>query len=253
MKEKSVIKHDDNRTNRQSGGVANQHELAVLYERLYQQYGDLDWWPAESPYEVIVGAILTQNTAWSNVEKAIANFPDGHPAPEYVERAKREEIIELIRPAGFFNQKATYLQEITRWYRQYDYSTDIVRQCTIEELRPELLRVKGVGKETAGSILLYAFQFPTFVVDAYTRRLMMRLGYDVPQDYDSIQQFFEQHIPKDVPLYNNYHALIVIHCKEHCKAKPRCDTCPLQASYDLCEGKVSPVQRACSTKQKAGT
>jgi len=141
--------------------------ILTIYEKLNAHYGDLKWWPAKTPYEVIVGAVLTQNTSWSNVEKAIANFGENL-SPQFVRDADSTELIEIIRPAGFFNQKAVYLKAVTDWFAKYDFDVATVRRKPLEKLRPELLSVKGIGKETADSILLYAFGFPTFVVDAYT-------------------------------------------------------------------------------------
>ncbi len=201
-------------------------ELKRIYDLLYARYGDLNWWPASSHYEVMVGAILTQNTAWSNVEKAIANFEDKL-SPEYVEGLSLEKLSETIRPAGFFNQKSVYLKTLTEWYKGYNYSVEAVKSSKLDKLRKELLSLKGIGPETADSILLYAFEFPTFVVDAYTKRLLSRIPIDLPLEYDAIKSFFESNLPKDVKLYNNFHALIVINAKEYCKSKPRCDGCPL--------------------------
>jgi len=143
-------------------------DLHNIYNKLLSRYGDLHWWPASSPYEVIVGAVLTQNTAWSNVEKAIDNFGDSL-SPEFIASLDMDALAELIRPSGFFNQKAASLKEITRWFEKYGYSVEKVKHHSLEKIRKELLTVKGVGKETADSILLYAFDYPTFVVDAYTK------------------------------------------------------------------------------------
>ncbi len=206
----------------------------MLYDKLYAQYGNLHWWPAQTPYEVMVGAVLTQNTAWTNVEKALANFGTQLSA-ELVENMPVQELCERIRPAGFFNQKALYLKALTAWFKTYDYSAACAAKTDLSILRRELLCVKGVGAETADSVLLYALNLPSFVVDAYTKRLLKRIGVcpnaGQAQLYDAIQQYFEQAIPKDVALYNNYHALIVENAKEHCRAKPLCTACPLA---DIC-------------------
>jgi endonuclease-3 related protein len=142
--------------------------LTAIYRALFARYGNLRWWPAKTPYEVIVGAILTQNTAWGNVEKAIANFA-GDLSPQRVVGLDLETLIEIIRPAGFFNQKAAYLREVTAWFGKYGFNATAVRKLPLEQIRAELLSVRGVGNETADSILLYAFGFPSFVVDAYGR------------------------------------------------------------------------------------
>ena len=197
-----------------------------IYNALYARYGELNWWPADSPYEVMVGAVLTQNTNWSNVELALANFTEL--SPQFVRDCTTEELIDIIRPAGFFNQKAAYLKAVTAWFEQYDYHIPTVQRESLEKLRPELLAVKGIGKETADSILLYAFGFPTFIVDAYTVRLCARLGLELGGKYDTVKAYFEDGLPHDVALYNNYHAMIVVNHKEHCrKLRPLCDTCPL--------------------------
>ena len=202
--------------------------LMQIYETLLAHYGDLNWWPAETPYEVMVGAVLTQNTAWSNVEKAIANF-GGNLTPEAVMEMGTQELAEIIRPAGFFNQKAAYLKTLTTWFAGYDFNVLSVQQKPLEKLRPELLSLKGIGKETADAILLYAFAFPTFVVDAYTVRLCERYPVECGKTYDAIKAYFEAGVPRHTGIYNNYHALIVINAKEHCrKSKPLCDNCPLR-------------------------
>ncbi|MDR2547856.1 MAG: endonuclease III domain-containing protein [Lachnospiraceae bacterium] len=197
-----------------------------IYETLHTYYGNLDWWPAKTPYEVMVGAVLTQNTAWSNVEKAIINFTDL--SPQFVQDCDIAKLAEIIRPAGFFNQKAGYLKAVTAWFENYNFDVPTVQRESLEKLRPELLSVKGIGKETADSILLYAFGFPTFVVDAYTVRLCERYPLEISKSYDTVKAHFEDKLPRDADLYNNYHAMIVINAKEHCKkSKPLCGECPL--------------------------
>jgi endonuclease-3 related protein len=200
--------------------------LMSIYKRLLARYGEPDWWPAETPYEVIVGAVLTQNTAWGNVEKALANF-DGDLAPEVLAAMQTEELAERIRPAGFFNQKAGYLKAVTAWYGQYGYDASSVQRRPLGELRAELLGTKGIGQETADSILLYAFGLPTFVVDAYTHRLCSRYPIEAGNGYAAVQAYFEGRLPKSVEIYNRFHAFIVINAKEHCRKKPACDGCPL--------------------------
>ena len=164
------------------------------------------------------------------MEKAIANF-GGKLKPEAVQSMDISELAEIIRPAGFFNQKAGYLKTVTAWYAGYGFDVTIVQKEPLEKLRTELLCVKGIGRETADSILLYAFGFPTFVVDAYTVRFCERLPIDAGKGYEAVKAYFENNIPKDVKTYNNYHALIVMNGKEHCRKKPLCDGCPL---YDAC-------------------
>ncbi len=204
-------------------------KLLHIYETLLSFYGDLNWWPAKTPYEIIVGAILTQNTAWNNVEKAIANF-GATLFPETVAKTTLPELKEIIRPAGFFNRKAIYLKEVTAWFADYGYDVPTVQRQPLEKLRTELLATKGVGEETADSILLYAFGFPTFVVDAYTVRFCERYPLDAGKNYAALKAYFEANLPKDVDVYNSFHALIVANAKNHCRKKPSCKGCPLDES-----------------------
>ncbi|MCL1842730.1 MAG: endonuclease [Defluviitaleaceae bacterium] len=200
--------------------------ILEIYDALFSRYGDLNWWPANSAYEVIVGAVLTQNTNWGNVEKAIANFDNL--TPEFVRDAEISEISEIIKPSGFFNQKAVYLKAVTAWFEKYNFDVSAVRLQPLERLRPEILAVKGIGKETADSILLYAFGFPTFVIDAYTARLCSRYPVDAGNGYDALKLHFETNI-QNSEIYNNFHAMIVMNAKEHCRKKPLCNNCPLNA------------------------
>jgi endonuclease-3 related protein len=214
--------------------------LAAIYDALLARYGNPRWWPAKTPYEIIVGAILTQNTAWGNVEKAIANFA-GDLSPERVMGLDTEALIEIIRPAGFFNQKAAYLKEVTAWFGRYGFSVSAVRKLPLAQVRAELLSVRGVGNETADSILLYAFGFPSFVVDAYTMRLLSRLPIDAGGSYEKVKTYFESNLPRDVGIYNNFHALIVVNAKEYCRKKPVCSGCPL-SGLECREAGFVPVQ-----------
>jgi len=199
-----------------------------IYKTLYAHYGNLHWWPAKTPYEVMVGAVLTQNTSWGNVEKAIANFGD-RLSPKFVQDVDIEELMEIIRPAGFYKQKAAYLKAVTAWFAKYNFDIPTAQEKPLEKMRPELLSVKGIGKETADCILLYALGYPTFVVDAYTHRLCARYSIDAGKSYDAVKAYFEDNLPRDAEIYNNYHALIVINGKDHCrKTKPQCGICPLR-------------------------
>ena len=202
-------------------------ELGQIYQTLYSYYGDLQWWPADTPFEVMVGAILTQNTAWTNVEKAIERF-DGSLSPERILDLSIEELQKIIRPAGFYRQKSQYLKAVTEWFMSYDCDIDLIKNCPLSEIRSELLQVRGVGNETADSILLYVFDFPTFVVDAYTMRLFRRFPIDAGNNYMEIKNFCEAKLPRDARLYNRFHALIVRNGKEHCKKKMDCMGCPLE-------------------------
>ncbi|NLO75864.1 MAG: endonuclease III domain-containing protein, partial [Clostridia bacterium] len=201
--------------------------LLEVYKILLSTYGKRNWWPAQTAFEMMVGAILTQNTVWTNVEKAIANFGESL-SPQFIEAASLEELADIIRPSGYYNQKAIYLKALTAWFKKYDYDPEKVRKKQGQVLRQELLEVKGVGRETADSILTYALDKPFFIVDAYTKRILSRLGYELPTTYDQIRLQIEESVPKDLYLYNEFHALIVEHAKQYCQKKPICEGCPLQ-------------------------
>ena len=207
-------------------------DLTKVYETLFARYGDLHWWPAKTPYEVMAGAVLTQNTAWRNVVKAIDNFK-GTLTPEFVAQAEPAVLIDIIRPAGFFSRKAECLIAVTAWYAGYSYDAENVRSEPFKKIRAELCSVKGVGDETADSISLYAFDFLTFVVDAYTVRLCGRYTIETGGGYFGVKAFFESNLPKSIEIYKNFHALIIANAKEHCrKNKPLCSGCPL---FEGCE------------------
>jgi len=208
--------------------------LLPLFDTLLRSYGPRFWWPAETPFEMMVGAILTQNTAWTNVEKAIASFGDNL-SPHYIAGADAGELAEIIRSTGYYNQKVIKLKALTAWYAKYDYKIDQVKRVEGAILRRELLTVKGIGPETADSILLYALDKPFFVIDAYTRRILYRLGYDLPTAYDDLRMNIQADIPKDIYLYQEFHALIVEHAKRHCKKNPAGPACPLE---DRCPKRI---------------
>jgi endonuclease-3 related protein len=203
-------------------------KLMEIYNLLLKAYGKRNWWPAKTPFEMMIGAILTQNTAWTNVEKAISNFGD-RLSPEFIDAVSKEELAEIIRPSGYYNQKADRLKAITEWFKKYSYDIKNARQVDGKVLRKELLDVKGVGKETADSILTYALDKPFFIVDTYTRRILYRIGYDIPKGYDELRLKIEENVPRDLYIYNEFHALIVEHAKNHCKKVPNCEGCPLDA------------------------
>jgi endonuclease-3 related protein len=206
-------------------------DLPALYEKLKEHYGDLKWWPGGSAYEIIAGAVLTQNCAWSNVEKAIGNF-GGRLSPQFVLSAELDTLGEIIRPAGFFTRKAAYLKAVTEWFGKYDFSAEKIAGKNLPEIRTELLAVTGIGRETADSILLYAANIPTFVIDAYTKRLCSRFPISPETDYEKLKLIFEANLPKDVYLYNNFHAAIVNLCKDFCRKKPLCGGCPLSGDCE---------------------
>lgn len=207
--------------------------LVDIFERLLAHYGPLSWWPAETPFEVCVGAILTQNTAWSNVERAIAALKTaGCLTPAGMRDIERGQLAALIRPAGYFNVKSRRLKEFMAWlFARYNGSLERMFSGDWRLLRDELLAVHGIGPETCDSILLYAGGKPTFVVDAYTRRLFHRLGVLNEQaGYEETRTLFMENLPPDAALFNEYHALIVEHCKQCCRKRPLCGGCPLAAS-----------------------
>ncbi|PXY02510.1 hypothetical protein DF185_06895 [Marinifilum breve] len=204
------------------------------FELLQKHYGELDWWPAESDFEMMVGAILTQNTNWKNVEKALANF-NGKLSPAFVQNSSNDDLAEIIRPSGYHNQKAIKLKALCKWFKQYDFDIAKVKAMPGEQLREELLAIKGVGGETADSILVYALEKAFFVIDAYTRRIFHRIGITIPDKYDDFRLLMEDAVPKSVATYNLYHALIVEHAKAYCQKKPLCNSCPLQ---EICNQRI---------------
>jgi endonuclease-3 related protein len=209
-------------------------ELARIYELLNGRFGNLHWWPAEGPFEVIVGAILTQNTAWTNVEKAIAALKREHLlSPEELSRIDEERLADIIRPSGYYNVKAQRLKLFVRFFgAEYAGDIEIMSAEELPILRNKLLGVWGIGPETADSILLYACGKPIFVCDAYTRRILERHHLiEDDADYDSIQELFMIHLPHDAALFNQYHALIVNAGKTFCRKVPKCDFCPLRTLH----------------------
>lgn len=203
-----------------------------IYQKLYAYFGPQAWWPADSAFEVIVGAILTQNTNWQNVEKAIANLKNrGFLKADKLRVLPASKLALLIRPAGYFNIKARRLKNFMDFFFQ-SYSGDlaIMRLADTQKLRQELLSVNGIGEETADSILLYALNKPVFVVDAYTKRVLWRHRFsEAKATYQEVQNFFMKNLKKEVKLFNEYHALIVRLGKEFCrKSNPRCTACPLK-------------------------
>lgn len=210
----------------------NSQILLYIYELLLGAFGPQGWWPAESPFEVCVGAILTQNTNWLNVEKAIKNLKERDLLdPKSLYKLPFEELAELIRPCGYYNVKARRLKNfLTFLIKEYGGDLSKMAEEETQTLRNKLLAIKGLGPETVDSILLYAFERPVFVVDAYTYRILSRHRL-VPEeiDYESLRSFFETQLPQEVPLFKEYHALIVACGKNFCKkSHPRCDSCPLR-------------------------
>src|SRR5215469_11693269 len=207
-------------------------ELTTYYDALFGAYGPQHWWPGRTRFEVIVGAILTQSTSWTNVELAIANLRrEKLLSPGAMEKVPQERLSRLIRSSGYFRQKARKLKAFVHFLRQeYGGSLDKMFAADTEKLREQLLGVHGIGPETADSILLYAGEHPVFVVDAYTRRILERHNLAHGKDsYDEIQRLFQRNLPMSAPLFNEYHALIVQTGKHFCrKREPDCARCPLQ-------------------------
>jgi endonuclease-3 related protein len=206
-------------------------QLKSYYNKLYKYFGPRGWWPADTPFEVAIGAILTQNTAWINVEKAIGNLKNYNllSARRLYEIDPRD-LARLIRPAGYFNIKAKRLKSFIKWLmHRCDGDMEILRQEPLSELRQELIAIPGIGRETADSILLYALGKPVFVVDTYTYRVFTRHKLiDEDAGYEEIQGFFHRHLDPDPRLYNEYHAQIVQVGKTFCRSKPLCRKCPLK-------------------------
>ncbi len=206
-------------------------KLTDLYQRLLARYGPQGWWPANGRFEIIVGAILTQNTNWTNVEKALINLKNaGCLTPCQLYALDVPSLAELIRPAGYFNIKTQRLRHFLQWLLdRFDGDLDAVGQLSTHHLREQLLAIKGIGPETADSICLYAFEKPVFVVDAYTARILGRHGMIWPEaGYEEIREYFEGSLERNARLYNEFHALLVRLGKEHCKPKPRCGGCPIE-------------------------
>ncbi len=202
----------------------------LIYDLLFDHYKEQHWWPAESAFEMMIGAILTQNTAWTNVERCIEALRDSL-TPKQLWAMDPAALGERIRPSGYYNQKAKKIKFFLEWYQKYQFDEQKVQAVPTGVLREELLAIHGIGKETADSILLYAFGRERFVVDAYTRRLFQRLGFDSDFSYDSLADSLAQNVPAG--CFNEYHALIVRHCKEHCRVKPSCEGCPLREECEV--------------------
>ncbi len=206
-------------------------QLTEIYRLLYDEFGPQNWWPGETRFEIITGAVLTQNTSWANVEKAIKNLKSAEClTPEKLHRLDTERLADLIRPAGYFNVKAKRMKNFLNWlFENYNGKLTDLEDINTDRLRAELLAVKGIGRETADSILLYAFERPVFVVDAYTARVVFRHELIDPEaDYEQLRELFESSLPADTRLFNEYHALLVRVGKEFCRPKARCTGCPLE-------------------------
>ena len=207
-------------------------QLTEIYELLFERFGPQHWWPGDSTFEIITGAILTQNTNWTNVEKAITNLKAADLLnAEALHRMPAESLAPLIRPAGYFNIKARRFKNFLDWlFENYAGDLSQLESLHTTTFREQLLAINGIGRETADSILLYAFARPIFVIDAYTARVAVRHHLaDLDADYDQLQDIFQSSLPEDTQLFNEFHALLVRAGKEFCKPKPKCQNCPLQS------------------------
>ena len=206
--------------------------LIDIYRCLLNFFGPQHWWPGESPFEVMIGAVLTQNTNWKNVERAIRNLRKSDLLDPYgLFEVTLDELEELIQPAGYFRVKARRLHSLLEFFiGRYGGSVEAMSRTSLPDLRRELLAVYGIGPETADSILLYAVGLPIFVVDAYTHRVFARHGWiNFDADYHQIQDYVQGDLPQDVPMYNEFHALLVRVGKNYCrKTNPKCAECPLR-------------------------
>lgn len=218
---------------------------AALFELFKKFYGPQGWWPVISletgescynviknpdyneAFEIIIGAILTQSVAWKNVEKALFNLKKAEMLnPRVLKKTPVNLIAEKIRPSGYFNQKAIKIKNFIEWFEEEDFSFEAILKSKTENISDKLLSIKGIGPETADSILLYAFSRKIFVIDAYTKRIFSRLGLIDPLcSYEDAQNYFHSAVPGSVKIYNEYHALIVAHGKDVCKKKPLCNEC----------------------------
>ncbi|CAH7110861.1 Endonuclease [Vibrio chagasii] len=208
---------------------ASQGELILsVFDTLEQYYGYFDWWQRNDPYEIVLGAILVQNTNWKNAEKALINLGEKC-NPRSVADIELDELAQKIRSSGYYNQKAIKLKAVTEWFSEYHYDMSVVREQDKEQLRKELLEVKGIGGETADAILVYAIGKPSFVIDAYARRIFTRNGLDVPKSYEKFRALMESVIPLDTKRYGYYHGLLVEHGQQFCNPKPKCQYCPLNS------------------------
>lgn len=219
------------KTRKARGNRAFRRDLLKIYRRLLVFFGPQRWWPGDTPFEVMVGAILTQNTAWSNVEKAINNLKRAGAlsSPVAMDRVTVGRLALLIKSAGYYNIKSQRLKNFLSFLRSgYGHNLRALSEVGTPRLRQDLLSVNGIGPETADSMLLYALGRTIFVIDAYTRRIFSRHHIiDKESSYDELQAVFMDSLPRDKKLYNEYHALIVRLGKEYCRAKPRCGGCPL--------------------------
>lgn len=210
------------------------------YKLLFNHHGAQGWWPGDSVFEIMVGAVLTQNTAWTNVEKAIDNLRQADALdPEVISQAHHKRLAAWLKPSGYFNIKAKRVRALCRFLLEQGGEGELKKIGT-DNLRTALLEINGIGPETADDILLYAFDRPVFVIDAYTRRIFRRLGLiQGKEPYEQLRSLFENNLTRESTLFNEYHALIVIHGKDVCKTKPHCQQCCLSENCEHGSNSVS--------------
>jgi endonuclease-3 related protein len=223
--------------------LAERENLLKIYQQLLDHFGSPGWWPAKTPFEVIVGAILTQSVSWRNVQQAIARLSEtGVLDPVAMRELPQEKLEDLIHSTRYYRMKAKKLKAFLDFiHEEYHDNLEELANQPSDKLRQELLTIYGLGAETVDSILLYAFEIPIFVVDGYTRRIFSRLGYWEPKiSYDRMQKYFQGHLAAESQLYNEYHALIVSLGHSYCRQIPRCKSCPISS---LChwEGKEDKI------------
>ncbi|MFC1974229.1 endonuclease III domain-containing protein [Chloroflexota bacterium] len=226
----SINQENPNPSSAKGNAYSFKKELIKIYNILLNSYGPQHWWPGESPFEVIVGAILTQSAAWGNVVKAISNLKEaGVLTPDSLRQLSIEELSRLVYPSGYFRVKALKIKAfVQRLGKDYGDSLEKMFALDIADLRSELLSIYGIGDETADSIILYAARKPVFVIDAYTRRLFRRLSFSLSgSSYNAFQALFMDNLPVDEGIFQEYHALIVQHSKAVCKKYPLCNKCCL--------------------------
>lgn len=212
----------------------SRNKIETIFNILFKRFGEQHWWPGDTSFEIIIGAILTQGTNWNNVEKAIGNIKkEGLLDIDRFKDLKIEKIKYLVKPSGFYNVKAQRLKIFLSEFKKRFKKIEEMKEMEIEEIRQWLLSIKGIGKETADSIILYALNKPVFVVDAYTRRILKRHNLiNGDEDYEIIRKIFEDNLPKDQKIYNEYHALLVKVGKDYCfKNNPYCEKCPLKIIF----------------------
>ncbi len=227
--------------------MEKQPALLGIYNSLRNAFGHRHWWPAEGPFEVIVGAILTQNVSWKNASRAIASLKAaGLMDPEALYKSSPEDIAPLIRPSRFYNMKAARIKNFMGFYfEEYGGDLEAMSREDPAALRKKLLAIKGLGKETADAIMLYACRIPVFVSDAYTKRILLRHGLlRGNPSYDDIQRYFMDNLPKDEALYNDFHAQLDHLGNSVCKSIPRCEACPIASVNGLtCEFSVNRIKK----------